>query len=315
MPPVQAIKFNNWTIPFDNRADSFELNLRGASIQPFRTDGGLSVYGSKRRPVAEKTHTVTFGITDAGQSICGPQFSSGTSPVFQTMMEALLDGMGRLWFDNFRRSGPRMFSLADLNQVIVVPNTDDWRRANVTIEWQMYNPVLYRPLTAGYITSLGLTPVTVADIVFGESGDERVFASFPVAASPTDFTIVNEGQFRTSNLIIRIESLGASGYVNPRVDNLTTEQWVKFTRTGTTANHVIQAKCTLGPHRVRESSDSGASFVDTPALGNIWPDTTISDLQVPLLELVPGENDIRITADGTPNFRVMFLWLPAYGML
>lgn len=313
MPPVQAVKFNNWNIPFDNRADTFNLQLRGASIQPFRTDGGLSVFGSRRRPTAEKTHSVTFNLQDTGQSICGPSFNQSASPKFQAMMEALLDGQGRLWFDTFRKSGPSVFSLADLNEVIVTPNHDDWTRALITVEWQIYNPILYRPLNSGYMTAAGYTPVTVADAVFGESGDERVFASFTVSSDPTTFTIVNEGHFRTSNIIIRIESLGAGGYVNPRIDNLTTEQWISFARTGSTSSHVIQAKCTLGPHRVRESSDGGASFVDSPSSGNIWTSTTIDDHQVPLMELIPGSNSMQVT--GVTNSRVMFLWLPAYGMI
>lgn len=315
MPPVQAVKFNNWNIPWDNRADSFDLPLRGASIQPFRTDGGLSVFGSRRRPTAEKTHTVTFNLKDTGQLICGPSFNSASSPKFQAMMEALLDGQGRLWFDNFARSGPQVFSLADLNDVAVTPNSDDWTRALISIEWQIYNPILYRPLNSGYLKALGYDTVDVPDSEFGESGDERTFAYWDISASPTIFTISNEGHFRTSNIIIRIESLGASGYVNPKIANNTTGQYIQFARTAGSATYVIQAKCTLGPHRVRESSDSGASFVDSPSSGNIWTSTTIDDLQVPLMELIPGDNEISVTASGTPNFRVMFLWLPAYGMV
>lgn len=310
MPPVQAVKFNNWNIPFDNRADTYNLQLRGASIQPFRTDGGLSVFGSRRRPTAEKTHTVTFDLKDTGQLICGPQFNQTASPKFQAMMEALLDGQGRLWFDNFRKSGPQVFSLADLNEISVTPHTDDWTRAVVSIEWQIYNPILYRPLNSGYISGLGYTPVTVAEADFGESGDERVFAAF---TSPVSFTITNEGNFRTSNIIIRLESLGASGYANPKLTNTTTGQFIQFTRTASGASSVIQAKCTLGPHRVRESNDGGASFVNSPSSGNIWTSTTIDDLQVPLMELIPGDNNF--TVSGCSNCRVMILWLPAYGMV
>lgn len=312
---LQVVKFNDWWVPFGNRVDPISLELRGGSIQPFRQDGGLAIYGRTRRPTAEKSHVVSFVMRDTGQSVCGPYFNADASPKVQVMMEALLGGMGRLWFDNFNRSGPMLFSQADLNEVTISPNPNNWAEATISIDWQVYNPILYRPLNSGYMTQNGYTPVTIADNVFGESGDERVFASFSVSASPTDFTITNLGQFRTSNIIIRIESLGVNGYQNPRIDNLTTEQWVKFTKTGSTANYVLQAKCNLNAHRVRESTDSGASFVNDPTAGNIWPLTTISDTQVPLLELAPGENQIRVTADGTPNFRVMFLWLPAYGIL
>lgn len=312
---LQVVKFNGWYVPFNDRVDPLTLTMRGGSVQPFRQDGGLAIYGRSRRPIQEKSHMISFKLRDTGQSVCGPFFNADASPKVQVMMEALLGGMNRLWFDGFNKSGPQLFSMADLNECIITPSRDNWADATVTIDWQVYNPILYRPLNSGYLNTAGYTPVVVSENAFGESGDERTFASFTISASPTDFTIINEGQLRTHNLIIRIESLGVNGYENPRVDNLTTEQWVEFGVTGSTASHVIQAKCSLNAHRVRQSTDGGLSFVNNPTSGNIWPQTSISDLQVPILELAPGSNSIRITADGTPNFRVMFLWLPAYGML
>lgn len=290
--------------------DPISLQLRGASIQPFRLDGGIASFGTGRRPVQEKTHSVSFFLQN-----CGPSFSSSDSPEIDRMMSALLDGQGRLWWDSPARRGPEVWCLADLNDVTITPNRDNWSQAVASVEWQVYNPILYRPINAAYITNQGHTPITVDVAAYGESLLERTFARFNVTASPTSFTINCEGQMKTSNIVIRLESLAVNGFTNPKIENLTTEQWIRFGVTGSTNNHVVQARCTLGPHRVRRSTDGGLSFVTDPSAGNIWSSTTISDTQVPLMELVPGDNEFTVTDEGTPNFRVLILWLPAYGIV
>lgn len=304
---LQAIKFKDWRIPKTGRMDPFEVPAKGSAFSPFRMHGAIAGYGSGIKPLQEKIHTTTFIFKEG----CQADLISKRD----RMMRTLLSGQGRLWFDQPNEPGPQVYCTADYSNIQWQPNPDHWGTAQVVLEWQVYNPVLYQPLNSGYMTRNGYTPVTISDDVFGEPGEEHVFASFPVSASPTTFEIVNDGQMRTDSIIIRIESLGVNGYENPRLENLTSEQWVRFAKTGSTVNHVIQANAAIGPHRVRESSDAGQSFVDFPNDGNIWPDTTISDLQVPLMEMVPGENEFSFTCDGTPNCRVLILWRPAYGML
>lgn len=304
---LQAVSYKGWRIPRLGRMDPFAVTAKSSSFSPFRMNGAIAGYGSGIKPLQEKIHTTSFIIREGCQA--------DLIAKKDVMMRALLSGQGRLWFDEPNDIGPRVFCTADFENVQWEPSRDHWGTAQVSVEWQIYNPVLYRPLSSGYLTREGYTPVTISDDVFGEPGEEHVFASFPVSASPTLFTISNEGQMRTDSIIIRIESLGVNGYTNPKLENLTTEQWVRFARTGSTVNHVIQANASIGPHRVRESTDAGVSFVDFPNNGNIWPDTTISDLQVPLMEMVPGENEFSFTCDGTPNCRVLILWRPAYGML
>lgn len=306
----QVVRFNDWYVPWHNRMDPISLQLRGAQSNGFRMDGSISSFGTGRRPVQDRVHAVSFFLKN-----CGPSFSVEDSPEIERMMSALLDGQGRLWWDSPARRGPELWCLGDLNDVSVTPNRNNWAQADVIVEWQLYNPILYRPLNSAYITNQGHTPITVDLAAYGESLLERTFARFNISASPTTFTIDCDGQMKTSQIVIRLESLGVNGFTNPKIENTTTEQWIRFGVTGATADHVVQARCTLGPHRVRRSTDGGLSFVTDPSAGNIWTSTTISDTQVPLMELAPGENNFTVTDEGTPNFRVMILWEPAYGIV
>lgn len=305
---IEAIKFNDWKIPRAERLDPYNFRLRSAGFTSFRQDGNFNVYGTGRKPVEAKTHSVNFVMKKG----CEEDLLEAR----EAMMDALLTGEGRLWFNTVSLRAPSMFSMADLSEITWEPNRNDWSMANVSLDFDVYNPILYRPLNASYLTTAGYTPITVADNAFGESWDERVFASFTIAASPTTFTINNVGQMHTHRVIIRIESLGANGFVNPKVENLTTDQYFEYIGTGVNSSYVLQANAAIGPHRVRLSTDGGLSLVTSPDTGNVWSSCNIDATQNPIMELAPGANSMRVTASGTfpPGFRVMFLWLPAYGM-
>lgn len=306
---IEAVKFGTWNIPRANRLDSNSVQLRTAIHSGFRMDGGISAFGSGRKPVEPRIHTVAFVIRKG----CEADLITAKN----TMMRALLVGEEQLWFDSIGRLGPSLYTVASLDNVDVSPMSDDWSVAAVKIDFDLTNPLLFRPLSAAYLTTNGFNPVTVPEAEFGESDllfENRVFHSVAVSASPTDFTITNDtnSQSRTRRIIIRLEALGAAGWVNPKIENLTTNQFIQITSLASGATHVLQINCSIGAGGVRESTDSGASFVDTPVAGNKWPDTTLFDKQAPIMELIPGDNDIRITSSGTPNFNAMFLWRPAY---
>lgn len=305
---IEAVKFNDWNIPKAGRLDPFTFRMRSSSFTSFRQDGQFNVFGTGRKPVDARVHTVNF-IMKKG---CEEDLLEARND----MMLALLSGEGRLWFNTPSLRAPQMFNIADLGEIVWDPNRNDWAEASVSIDFEIYNSILYRPQSAGRLTQLGYTPVTIADNAFGESWDERVFASFTIAASPTTFTINNDGQLRTHRIIIRIESLGVNGFINPKIENLTTGQYFEYIGTGVNSSHFLQANAAIGPHRARLSTDAGLSFVTSPAAGNVWPSCNIDALQNPIMEFDPGANSMRVTAGGTfpPGFRVMFLWLPAYGM-
>lgn len=305
---AQAVKFKTWNIPWAGRLDPYQIPFKNASVSPFRFEGSISLYGRSKKPLASKTHTTSF-ILNKG---CEADLRTAQD----RMLEALLSGPGRLWFDSPSRKGPLVFcENAQPNDIVWTPSRDNWGLAQIEIEWGLDNPIQYRPQNTSLLTTNGYTPVTIADAVFGESGDERVFASFPISASPTNIVINNLGQRPTARIILRLESLGVDGLVNPKILNQETEQFIQYNGTLSTSSHVLQYASAFGAHRARLSTDGGASLVDTPAAGNIWPLTDIDPKQNPYMEFVVGANNLVITADGTPNGRLLVLWLPAYGMV
>lgn len=301
---IIAEKFGDWHIPRANRQEEFSFNWREASFQSMRGHGSHSSWGTSPAPAQDLVHEIPFTFRACDES----EYES----IIHNMARAIGSGTKRLWFTSLQGNIPRRF--ADAYALSVEETAAAWRYdvASVRLSFKLNDPYLYRPLNAAYLTSEGYTPETVAANVFGESWEERIFASFPVTASPTDIEIDNIGHIATQRLVIRVVPLAASGAVNPKIENLTTEQYIKYLGTLTTG-HVLQANCAIGPNGVRLSTDSGASLVDLNYPDtNVYPDIEIDDLQGVLMELAPGVNDIRITADGTPNFKVMFLWLPAY---
>lgn len=305
---IQAVKFKDWTIPKGGRLDPWRIPLKNSVVSPFRTNGGISLYGRQAKPFAEKTHPTAFTLRKGCEA--------DLNTFVDSMMIALLSGAGRLWFNNFSQSGPLLFAEnAQPNEIGWTPNPNDWGSARFDIEWGLEQSILYRPLNAAYITSLGFTPITIGAATFGESWEERTFASFDISASPTNIVIPNVGQKRTDRIILRFESQGVNGAVNPKFENQTTEQYLKYNGTLATATAVLQANCSVGAGRVRLSGDSGASFVDTPDDNQVYDDCEIDDTQWPIMEFAVGNNNIEITADGTPDFRVLAMWQPAYGMI
>lgn len=305
---IQAFKFKDWNIPRTGRLDPFRLPLKSSLVSPFRLDGAISLYGRQRKPTNEKTHTTSFVLKKGCEA--------DLQIAIDRMMETLLSGAGRLWFDTPSHRGPQVFyENVQPNSIDYTPNRDDWSMAQIDIEWEIEIPILYRPLGSGFLASEGYTPVTIGASTFGESWEERTFASFPISASPTAIVVNNPGQMRTHRVILRLESLGVNGAVNPQIENTTTDQRFKYNGTLATSSAILQANAAIGSGRVRTSTDSGASFVDTPNANLVWSNCEINDDQGPIMELDPGINNIQVTADGTPNFRLLIEWQPAYGMI
>jgi hypothetical protein len=303
-----AVKFKDWNIPRGNRNDPFVIPFKSSQFVPYKSDGAINLYGRTRKPLAPKTHTTSSVFTI--KRSCRADLEAS----IDDMMTNLLSGPGRLWFSDPTVTAPLLFyDNVHPQEISWTPGKDNFTEAVVSIDWEITNPILYRPLTAGYLTGTGYSPVVVGASTFGESWTERTFASFTISASPTNITINNIGHTRTHRIILRLESLGINGFVTPKIENTTTSQFFKFNGTGLTINSFLQANCAIS--RVRTSSDAGLSFVNTPNDNVVWsPGVEIGDLQWPIMEFAPGANNLIVTASGTPNFRLMILWQPAFGM-
>jgi len=305
-----AVRFKNWKIPQGNRNDPFVIPFKSSQFNAFRTNGAINLYGRGQKPLAAKTHTTSSVFTI--KRSCQADLEAS----IEIMMQALMGDPGRLWFSNPTLTSPLLFyDNVSPSEISWTPGENDYAaEAVVSIDWEINNPILYRPLTAGYLTGAGYTPVTIGASTFGESWEERVFASFTISASPTAIVINNIGHRRTHRIILRIESLGANGAVNPKIENQTTEQSMLWTGTLADASSILQANCAHYASRVRSSTDSGASFVTTPNANLEWDAITIETDQYPIMEFEPTTNNLEVTAGGSPNFRVLILWQPAFGM-
>lgn len=300
-----ATAFGSVTLPTKGRlAQEHEIRARAAVHRGFRVDGVLDAWGEGRAPFDANVYQVPFWLTAASES------------AFETAKEAfnaILGQRDKLHFDTLAADAPR-YSFARFERFRVTSRAGTaGLYAPCVAEFRMLNPVLYANLD-DTIDSLiaGSSEVTVADAEFGESDDwesSRIFAAVSVAASPTTFTVSSwPGDFRTSRVIVRVEALASNGAQNFKISNDTLGQSLTYAGTLAANGDLWQANGAIGPNRVRTSTDSGSSWA------NAWPDTSLEATQAPLMELAPGTNEFTVTADGSPNFRVLLLAKPAYGL-
>lgn len=300
-----ATAFGSYTFPSVGLPVTDGFAVRRASVVGVRQDGALDAYGNSRSPLQPLPITLPLFLTTANTE-------ADLDTLVRAYVAAMASGRDKLYY-NFVGGvgvGPELYRFAKPD----APSIEylNHLRATAQASFLCYDPLLYENLgntIDSYIA--GSSEVTVADANFGESADwetPRIFAAVTVSSSPTNFTVTAwPGDLRTTRVIVRVEALGANGAVNPKVENQTTLQSVKYNGTLTTSG-VYQVNATVGIHGFRRSTDGGANWVDA------WNDSTIEATQVGGIELAAGNNTFQVTADGTPNFRVMLLAKPAYGM-
>ncbi len=299
----RVTKFDDWMIPTLGREEPNGFSVRDSSLTGFRTDGQYSSWGNSRAPLDQRDYKVTFTLSPDETAF---DKEANLESKKDTMLATFMRGRKRLYFRTLGSSDPEFFGFAYVKDVDFERSITESLRLRVTVVFHMDNPVLYRPLSSSDITGMGFTAVEVAANQLGETWEERTFASFTVNSSPYTFTIVNTGHLRTTRVLVRLESLGSAGFTNPKVENVTHSQSIQSTFDAVDANSRWQVNCYTGFSRVRSSLDAGASW------SSDWPNTTLGDSQATILELAPGGNLIKYTDGGTPNLRVMVLWLPSY---
>ena len=118
-----------------------------------------------------------------------------------------------------------------------------------------------------------------------------------VTASPTAIEVTNGGTADATALVIELAANASNGFVNPRIDNVTTGEWMRVNRTAANSNHRIRID--TGKNRVEYSTDGGNTWTDD------YPNLEVEGAQAGLLTLVPGINDLDYSqASGTPNVDV-----------
>jgi hypothetical protein len=124
--------------------------------------------------------------------------------------------------------------------------------------------------------------------------EHETVTTVEVDESPELFTVTNGGTAIASGITITLASDGTDGFINPRIDNLTTGEWFQVNRTGSNSNHRIRVN--TATFRVERSTDGGTTWT------NDYANLETGSTQAGLMTLAPGVNDFRYTqASGTPN--------------
>lgn len=119
-----------------------------------------------------------------------------------------------------------------------------------------------------------------------------------VVVSPTTISVPNVGTADVTAMTIELQSGGTNGYVNPRIDNIITGEWLSVARTGSTSSH--RERINTGKYRVERSTDGGATWTDDYAV------LTTGATQAGLFTLAPGDNFLEVSQpSGTPNMTVV----------
>lgn len=137
-------------------------------------------------------------------------------------------------------------------------------------------------------------------------GEDAIIDNHLCTAVTQTYTVNNPGNAVADNLSIVLQPLTAAGYTNPVVENLTNLDKFSTNRDSTATTSRVKLDPTI-PF-VGNSTTSGASYTDDFA-NYILPAIT----QRPLtFHLEPGDNSIRVTSIGVPNFRVFITFYPQY---
>lgn len=119
-----------------------------------------------------------------------------------------------------------------------------------------------------------------------------------VTASPTTVNVTNAGTADATAVVIELRSRTTNGYINPRIDNIVTGEWLSVARTGSTSSY--RQRIDTGKYLVERSTNGGTTWTgDYIAL-------TTGLTQAGLFSLVPGSNYLTVSQpSGTPNITVV----------
>lgn len=122
-----------------------------------------------------------------------------------------------------------------------------------------------------------------------------------VTASPTTFQIVSNGAVLSRQLEVEITANAASGFANPKLENLAAGREFTVSASSTAAGQKVRV--TLSSNLTRR-----AQFFD----GTSWSDVSVTagPKQAELMVIVPGAQDIRVS--GVTNGTVALRWYDAF---
>ena len=129
-------------------------------------------------------------------------------------------------------------------------------------------------------------------------------ATRTVTASPETFTITNPGNAPVYRAVFRFRANAAAGFTNPQLENLTNGYSFSTTRDSASADSEVRVNTET--EVVQYSNDDGATYADDY--------TNFSQLatQAGMMLLDPGDNSMRLTCGGTPNYDFVHTFYAPY---
>ena len=300
---------NEWSIPRTGYDETLKIGLRSIVTPGIGQDGGYDLHGIRRSPKDPGSARIVFDMFSTNNEITVQQ------AVTLAMLQAF-DGRNRdtalrkAWRRELITSEDERFTWARLTGRPIIALQRGHAYANVAVDLILPDPTFYEAITSQWLTDNSFNPVEVVAANIGEPIEPYVVfehvGGAAITTTPKTFTLNNNGDTESRWVIFRLESKSATGFTNPKIENLTTgEEW-SSTRDGVSASDVLSVNAAPGLGRARYSINNGAVFVDDTNL------LSLGVTQAVLMELAPGVNDMRYTDGATPNLDLKVFWYHAY---
>jgi len=296
---------NPYYIRHRNYRESITIPYRTALLNVVGADGAFDLHGDLRAPLGAGAVSFEYDIITA----C----AKDTQAEVERLLSALEgndinNGLRKLWRHEDENGGDQRFTWA---RPLSRPALDkDWlnrRHVHIPLQFALPDPKFYQPLKNKWLTDNSYTPHTFATLLVPEDIDPNLtFAEFPIAATPFNFTIINDGDTYSQHVIFRLESEGVNGFTNPKITNNTTGQWFQSTTDGDDNQHILSFRSSVGLGQVMLSENAGAGWTDDTL------NLTLGTVQAVMMELAPGSNSFTYTDGGAPNLTLYVWWLHAW---
>lgn len=296
---------NPYSIPQTEYSESpISIASRLAMAPVIAQHGSFDLHGDLRSPLEEAKAQFRFLLSADCARDLQPMIDELLTGVYGTRSEL---GKRKLWrWEEGDQSNRRWaFARPTARPLIGDRTLVISRHLEASVEMVLNDPVFYQAVSQGWLSANGYTPLE--RLVNGEpTAPDNWFASFTVTTSPYDFTLENIGDFETRRVIFRLEALASNGWTNPAINNFTNGYNFSTPTDGVNTSYRLNFNAAPGLGRAQLSVNGGSSWADD-TLNLVLPAG-----QAVLMELAPGENNLRITSGGTPNFLLMAHYAHAF---